>query len=38
MHDWLFVPAIGQHEVLVIDKTDWELVKRIPVAGQPVRL
>ena len=34
--DWLFVPAIGQHEVLVIDKRDWELVKRIPVAGQPV--
>lgn len=34
--DWLFVPAIGQHEVLVIDKHDWELVKRIPVAGQPV--
>lgn len=34
--NWLFVPAIGQHEVLVIDKTDWELVKRIPVAGQPV--
>ncbi|MDD2761790.1 MAG: cytochrome D1 domain-containing protein [Methylomonas sp.] len=34
--DWLLVPAIGQHEVLVIDKNDWELVKRIPVAGQPV--
>ncbi|OAI13949.1 MULTISPECIES: cytochrome D1 domain-containing protein [Methylomonas] len=34
--DWLFVPAIGAHEVLVIDKKDWELVKRIPVAGQPV--
>jgi protein NirF len=34
--DWLFVPAIGQHEVLVIDRHDWELVKRIPVAGQPV--
>ena len=34
--DWLFVPAIGQHEVLVIDTHDWELVKRIPVAGQPV--
>ncbi|WP_223146637.1 cytochrome D1 domain-containing protein [Methylomonas albis] len=34
--DWLFVPAIGQHEVLVIDKRDWALVKRIPVAGQPV--
>lgn len=34
--DWLLVPAIGQHEVLVIDKRDWQLVKRIPVAGQPV--
>ena len=34
--DWLLVPAIGQHEVLVIDKKDWELVKRIPVSGQPV--
>lgn len=34
--DWLFVPAIGQHEVLVVDKRDWTLVKRIPVAGQPV--
>lgn len=34
--DWLLVPAIGQHEVLVIDKKDWELVKRIPVVGQPV--
>ncbi|MGR8929214.1 MAG: cytochrome D1 domain-containing protein [Gammaproteobacteria bacterium] len=34
--DWLLVPAVGQHEVLVIDKRNWELVKRIPVAGQPV--
>ncbi len=34
--DWLLVPAIGQHEVLVIDKRDWHLVKRIAVAGQPV--
>lgn len=34
--DLLFVPAIGQHEVLVIDKRGWELVKRIPVVGQPV--
>lgn len=34
--DRLFVPAIGQHEVLVIDTHDWDLVKRIPVAGQPV--
>lgn len=34
--DWLIVPAIGQHEVLVIAKHDWSLVKRIKVAGQPV--
>ena len=34
--DLLFVPAIGLHEVLVIDKRNWELVKRIPVGGQPV--
>lgn len=34
--DWLLVPAVGRHEVLVIDKLDWSLVKRIPVAGQPV--
>ncbi|MGZ4959925.1 MAG: cytochrome D1 domain-containing protein [Methylomonas sp.] len=34
--DWLFVPAVGQHEVLVIDRNNWQLVKRIPVAGQPV--
>ncbi len=34
--DWLFVPAVGQHEVLVIDKHTWQLLKRIPVAGQPV--
>ncbi len=34
--DWLFVPAVGQHEVLVIDRNNWQLVKRIQVAGQPV--
>ena len=33
---WLFVPAIGQHEVLVIDQSNWQLLLRIPVAGQPV--
>lgn len=32
----MFVPAIGQHEVLVIDQNNWQLVKRIPVIGQPV--
>ncbi len=32
----MFVPAVGQHEVLVIDKHNWQLIKRIPVLGQPV--
>jgi len=34
--DHLFVPAIGHHEVLVIDKKTWKQVRRIPVHGQPV--
>ena len=34
--DFMFIPAIGQHEVLVINRTTWQLVKRIPVIGQPV--
>ena len=34
--DTVFVPAIGKHEVLVIDKRSWKLIKAIPVAGQPV--
>jgi protein NirF len=34
--DYVFVPAIGKHEVLVIDKQNWKLVKAIPVPGQPV--
>jgi protein NirF len=34
--DYVFVPAIGKHEVLVIDKQNWKLIKAIPVPGQPV--
>ena len=34
--DTIFVPAIGKHEVLVIDKQSWKLIKAIPVPGQPV--
>jgi len=34
--DFMLIPAIGQHEVLVVDKRQWTLVKRIPVIGQPV--
>lgn len=32
----MFIPAIGQHEVLVIEQSTWQLIKRIPVLGQPV--
>ncbi|MBR9971621.1 cytochrome D1 domain-containing protein [Magnetospirillum sulfuroxidans] len=31
-----FLPAIGRHEVLVVDMTSWREVGRIAVAGQPV--
>ncbi|MBL0090494.1 MAG: protein nirF [Ideonella sp.] len=31
-----YLPAIGRHEVLVVDTGTWEPVGRIPVAGQPV--
>ena len=33
-HAWL--PAVGRHEVLVVDTETWAEVARIPVAGQPV--
>jgi protein NirF len=31
-----YIPAIGRHEVLVIDTETWSEAARIPVAGQPV--
>jgi protein NirF len=31
-----YLPAIGHHEVLVVDTETWQEVGRIPVAGQPV--
>jgi protein NirF len=31
-----YLPAIGHHEVLVVDTQSWREVGRIPVAGQPV--
>lgn len=34
--DELFLPAVGRHEVLVVDRRSWVEVARIPVAGQPV--
>jgi len=33
---YAFVPAVGRHEVLVIDTETWREAGRIAVAGQPV--
>ena len=32
----LFVPAVGRHELLVIDARTWKELARVPIAGQPV--
>ncbi len=34
--DLAFVPAVGRHEVLVIDRNSWQERARIPVHGQPI--
>ena len=34
--NYAFVPAVGHHNVLVIDMTTWKQVTEIPVYGQPV--
>lgn len=34
--NYAFVPAVGHHEVLVIDTTSWKEAGRIKVHGQPV--
>ncbi|MFZ5510765.1 MAG: cytochrome D1 domain-containing protein [Pseudomonadota bacterium] len=31
-----YLPAIGRHEVLVVDTATWQETARIPVKGQPV--
>lgn len=31
-----YVPGVGRHEVLVVDRETWATVARVPVAGQPV--
>ena len=33
---YAFLPAVGQHEVLVVDRQSWKEVGRIAVHGQPV--
>ncbi len=34
--DYLFIPAVGHHSVLVVDPHDWKEVARIALHGQPV--
>ncbi|MDV7341282.1 cytochrome D1 domain-containing protein [Terasakiella sp. A23] len=34
--DLMFLPAIGRHELLILNKNTWQEVGRIPVHGQPV--
>ncbi len=34
--DLLFLPAVGRHEVLVVDPRTWQEVGRIAVHGQPI--
>lgn len=34
--DYAFLPAIGQHSVLMADSRSWQEVAQIPVYGQPV--
>jgi len=33
---YVFLPAIGRHELLVLDRVTWTEAARIPVHGQPV--
>ncbi|HLS87752.1 MAG TPA: cytochrome D1 domain-containing protein [Burkholderiales bacterium] len=33
---YVFLPAIGRHELLVVDRMTWTEAARIPVHGQPV--
>ncbi|MGA9031606.1 MAG: cytochrome D1 domain-containing protein [Sulfuricaulis sp.] len=35
-NDIAYVPAVGRHEVLVIDQKNWTEAGRVAVAGQPV--
>ena len=32
----LFVPAVGRHEVLVLDRRTWTELDRVPMPGQPI--
>ena len=32
----LFLPAVGRHELLVVERNGWQELDRIPVHGQPI--
>ncbi len=34
--DYAFVPAVGQHKVLVVSTKTWEMVAEIPAHSQPI--
>lgn len=34
--EFAFLPAVGHHEVLVVNRADWSEHRRIKVSGQPV--
>jgi protein NirF len=34
--DVLFLPAVGRHELLLVDRRDWREIGRIAVHGQPI--
>lgn len=34
--DYLFIPAVGRHEVIAVNRSDWREAGRIAVHGQPV--
>ncbi|WNJ99562.1 cytochrome D1 domain-containing protein [Thalassospiraceae bacterium LMO-JJ14] len=34
--NYLFLPAVGHHEILVVDANTWKEVAHIPVYGQPI--
>lgn len=31
-----YIPGVGHHEIIVVDKANWQELKRIPTYGQPV--
>jgi len=33
---YLFLPAVGRHELLVVDAATWQEVGRVPTHGQPI--